>query len=335
MNLTVINHEAFSKKVFVKMKKPDRISLIEEFADTLEEISTNEELKSNMEKSVEESEVYDKNNIALPEDFYTRTDLKDKFVKFFPYTSLTTALLCVNKRKKNQKICVLNFASGTTPGGGVKNGSSLQEESICRETTLYPVIANPKFSESFYAKNKRAGRVYTDTCIYSPGINIIKNGVDRNALYYEKLDYRNVPMIDVMSCAAPNLRNKSGFNKYNENDSTEAVNLTDSEKEAIIRRRIKFILEVAEVNGVTDFVVGAFGCGAFQNPPEMVAKAFYDFYTTGDFSFRLIFAMFEKEASRPKFKTFHDAFTHDISKQFEEAYEGFAKTLNITGLCSF
>ena len=103
MKLTIVNHEAFSKEVFVKMKKMDRISLIEEFADTLEEISTNEDLKSNMEKSVEESKVYDKNNIALPEDFYTRTDLKDKFVKFFPYTSLTTALLCVNKRKKKSE----------------------------------------------------------------------------------------------------------------------------------------------------------------------------------------------------------------------------------------
>ena len=329
MKITIINHKAFSKEAMIKMKKTDRVFLMGEFADTLEEISTNEELRSNMERSVEDSEVYSKSNIALPEDFYTKDDTKDKVVKFFPYTSLTTAMLCMNKHKKNQRICVLNFASGTTPGGGVKHGSSLQEESICRETTLYPVIANPKFAESFYAKNKKAGRVYTDTCIYSPGINIIKNGVDRNALRYGKLDYKRVQQIDVMTCAAPNLRSKSGFNKYNENDSTEAVNLTDSEKEAIIRSRIKFILEAAEVNGVTDFVVGAFGCGAFQNPPEMVAKAFYDFYTTGDFSFQLIFAMFEKEASRPKFETFYEIFSHDVSERIEETFNEFAKALNI------
>lgn len=329
MKLTVITHRAFSKEAAIKMKKTDRVFLMGEFADTLEEISTNDELRSNVETSVEESEVYNKSNIALPEDFYTRSEVKDKVVKFFPYTSLSTALLCVNKHKKNQKICVLNFASGTTPGGGVKNGSSLQEESICRETTLYPVIANPKFAESFYAKNKAAGRVYTDTCIYSPGINIIKNGVDRDALRYGKLDYKRVPMIDVMTCAAPNLRSKSGFNKYNENDATEAVNLTDSEKESIIRSRIKFILEVAEVNSVTDFVVGAFGCGAFQNPPEVVAKAFYDFYISGDFSFQLIFAMFEKESSRPKFETFNEVFSHEVSERIEDACREFAKVLNI------
>ena len=41
MKLTIVNHEAFSKEVFVKMKEIRRISLIEEFADTLKEISTN------------------------------------------------------------------------------------------------------------------------------------------------------------------------------------------------------------------------------------------------------------------------------------------------------
>lgn len=39
--------------------------------------------------------------------------------------------------KQNERVCVLNFASATNPGGGVVRGSSGQEEAICRCSTLY------------------------------------------------------------------------------------------------------------------------------------------------------------------------------------------------------
>ena len=40
-----------------------------------------------------------------------------------------------------------------------------------------------------------------------------------------------------------------------------------------IRNRIQFILDIAEKNNETELILGAFGCGAFQNNPEVVAKA--------------------------------------------------------------
>ena len=49
-----------------------------------------------------------------------------------------------------KKVCVLNFASATNPGGGVTKGSSAQEEAICRCSTLYANLKEQKAWDSFY-----------------------------------------------------------------------------------------------------------------------------------------------------------------------------------------
>ena len=58
--------------------------------------------------------------------------------------------------KQGKKVCVLNFASATNPGGGVVHGASAQEEAICRSSTLYPCLDRREIWKQFYLPHRRA-----------------------------------------------------------------------------------------------------------------------------------------------------------------------------------
>ena len=42
----------------------------------------------------------------------------------------------------------------------------------------------------------------------------------------------------------------------------------------MLTARIRRIFEIAATNGNEVLILGAFGCGAFRNPPQIVAKVF-------------------------------------------------------------
>lgn len=50
----------------------------------------------------------------------------------------------------------MNFASAVNPGGGVRSGSSAQEESLCRYSTLYPTLNQQFLWKKYYEVNRQA-----------------------------------------------------------------------------------------------------------------------------------------------------------------------------------
>ena len=167
------------------------------------------------------------------------------------------------------KIAVHNFASATNPGGGVTRGSTAQEECLCRCSTLYPVLSSRNLWSKYYGFHRsRHDSRYTDACIYSPGIRIIKT--DEN--FPERMPKEDWITVDVITCAAPNLREKPGYAM--EPDSGKRLILTADELLQIHMQRARHLLTIAAHHGAEVLVLGAFGCGAFQNDPKVVAAAY-------------------------------------------------------------
>ena len=213
--------------------------------------------------------------------------------------------MAIHKSYPAWRIAVLNFASATTPGGGVTKGSSAQEESLCRCSTLYPALTSNALWDAYYSVNRAARNpLYTDALIYTPGVTICKTDDD----YPERMEEKDWTEVDVITCAAPNLRQRPG-NIYN-HDESEAVAISPEELLDLHKSRARHILTVAASKGVDAIVLGAFGCGAFQNDPEVVARAYKDVLEEFKCYFSLIeFAIY----CRPRETDNYDAFKRTLA----------------------
>ncbi|MCH5671024.1 TIGR02452 family protein [Streptomyces gilvus] len=156
-------------------------------------------------------------------------------------------------RRVGGEVAVLNFASARNPGGGFLNGAQAQEEALCRASALYTCLRE---APEFYAHH-RAHRdpFYTDRVIHSPAVPVFRD--DRGGLLDEPFT------AGFLTAAAPN---------------AGVVRRTAPERAAdlprALRTRAERVLETAAAQGYRRLVLGAWGCGVFQNDPAQVAGAF-------------------------------------------------------------
>ena len=214
------------------------------------------------------------------------------------------AAMKLRKEFPDKKIAVLNFASATRPGGGVKTGSSAQEEALCRCSTLFPTLDRRFLWQQYYDVNRAAKNpLYSDACIYSPGVIICKT----DDSHPQRLPQDQFVTIDVISCAAPNLRSKPS-NIHNP-AAGNPVKITSQQLFEIQLSRAKHILHIAAYNKVDILVLGAFGCGAFENDPDVVARAWRIAMYSYQARFDVIdFAIPAKPGDSKNYDAFHQMF---------------------------
>ncbi len=239
-----------------------RTENVEVFENTKQLCETNERLAEAIKKATNEQK------LILEAEFVPR--INSKLYK-------QPARVVVSKKRtyaaasayNGKNVCVLNFASASNPGGGVVNGSTAQEECLCRCSTLYFNLNTKPMWEGFYGPHREEQNpLHNDDCIYTPDVVVFKTDTDRPALMQEKDWYQ----VNVITCAAPNLREKPS-NKYNSGDGDRKVTITDKELLELHKQRMRRILDLAAANRNEVVILGAFGCGAFLNPPEIVARA--------------------------------------------------------------
>ena len=186
-------------------------------------------------------------------------------------------LITARRYADHKKTAVLNFANPLEPGGGVTRGADAQEEYLCRASNLYKCLTGPN-AAPFYEVHDRqrnirnSGGLFlaSDRIIYSPGVTVFRK--DTGYLPYD--DVRHIGSssqeytdewvsIDVLTCAAPIVL-------YETNLPPEDFLYR------VFNKRVRNIFEAAMDNDIEVLVLGAFGCGAFRNPPKTVARAFGD-----------------------------------------------------------
>jgi uncharacterized protein (TIGR02452 family) len=157
------------------------------------------------------------------------------------------------RRLADAPVAVLNFASARNPGGGYLNGAQAQEEALCRASALHTCLLTAR---AFY-DHHRADRdpFYTDRVIHSPAVPVFRD--DRGRLLAEPY------LAGFLTAAAPN---------------AGVIRRTAPERAAAVPRalavRAERVLETAAAHGYRRLVLGAWGCGVFQNEPAHVAGAF-------------------------------------------------------------
>lgn len=149
---------------------------------------------------------------------------------------------------------VLNFADALSPGGLVWSGASTQEEHLCRCSNLFASLTTKEAMELYYQANVKAVKrvrknLYTDNIIYSKDVLFFRNAKDYRFL---ETPYK----MDVITCPAPSAKLNAG------------------DARMIISSRAECIIQAAVINGVDNLILGAWGCGAFGQSPEIVASCF-------------------------------------------------------------
>lgn len=81
--------------------------------------------------------------------------------------------------------------------------------------------------------------------------------------------------VNVVTCAAPNLRLMPS-NAMNTGDGVKHIKLSGKELYELQVKRLSRIMDIAVAGGNEVVILGAFGCGAFENNPEVVARASKD-----------------------------------------------------------
>ena len=230
--------------------------------------------------------------------------------------------------KKGKKPVLLNMASATSPGGGYRKGDGAQEENLFRRSDYFRSLdidldhVTEVPSKRFHCTSNcdldshlKQDEIYPMDdygAVYTSGLTVFRQSEETGYAYMEN------PLKDVCSIAMaayrdPKLDGNMLANKY-------AVGM---------RKKIENIFAIAYHHHHNCLILSAFGCGAFRNPPDHVAKLFHSVIEQyAGFFESVIFAIIDDHNTghhlNPKgnFSPFEEKFRNCVVKQKVPLNEG-------------
>ncbi len=161
------------------------------------------------------------------------------------------------------EVCVLNMASATSPGGGVLNGAGAQEEYLFRCSDYYRSLYQyvdygimfgvARAAESYPMHRQHGG-------IFTPKVTVFR---DTEARGYALLD--KPFQINLIAVAGIN---------HPPTIMEEGEVCIDPKVMPTIYNKVHTIFRIARKHRQKTLVLGAWGCGAFGNPPRHIARIF-------------------------------------------------------------
>ncbi len=190
-----------------------------------------------------------------------------------------------------RRIGVLNFASARKPGGGFLSGARAQEESLARSSGLsFSLLKCPKYYAFHRAQDSS---LYSDHMIYSPACPVVRDDEGR----WLPRPY----VVDFITSAAPN----AGAVTRNEPHNRAQI-------APVLAERASKVLALAAHWECDALILGAWGCGVFQNDPVMVAGIFYDLLRLdgpyGHYFQHILFAVYGASRERATYTAFDRQF---------------------------
>lgn len=189
-------------------------------------------------------------------------------------------------QKEDYNPVVLNLASRRNPGGGVLNGSRAQEESLFRSTNLFLSMYRYASYAAEYGLEK--SRYQYPLAVPFGGVYVPKATVFRAGA---KQDFALLDTPYYMSFVA--------VPAINHPELDADGNITEHDA-AITKNKMRTMLRIGLLHGHDSIVLGAFGCGAFHNPPHHIARLFHEVIDEAEFKnkYKLIaFAVLEDHNS--------------------------------------
>lgn len=184
---------------------------------------------------------------------------------------------------------VLNLASPTRPGGGVRAGALAQEEELFRRTAYHKTL---NLDTGYYPLQE-------DEVVYSPNVPVVTDSE------YRILEGKR-PTVSFIACAG--LRwppHKEG--KF----------FASSEDRETVRKKITTVLRTASERGHSNLVLGALGCGCFRSPPYETALLFKHCLQKYRCALkRVVFAILDRNVAKPDLgplaSVFSDVLVKDV-----------------------